>query len=368
MAYTTPFESLHKMFGANFSSYHGWSMPADYGDVAVESEKLRSNCAAFDLSSFGKIEITGTGANKLIGLVVVNNINIAVGMWQWGIVCDEKGDLVDLVRVVLIEGLAVILTSPPRREMVASLLNQCVEKHGIADAKINDQTEQLVMLGLYGPNADDVLKKMLPLDIGEFTPGDTKKLALMMINAIIIRGSWVGCDGYEIITNSQVASMAGMLVGRVKESGVVTPAGMECLQAAMVEASLPSSVRCFAQRKKFNTFSLGLGEFVDIEKDSLAKEALKEIKNLGTKLTAMMVKAAGVKKTHDDLDIQYDDGQIGWVGSVVHSVKENCGLGVGLVDSSYSNLTEEVQLVGDGFVAGAELGELNIKETLDGRV
>jgi aminomethyltransferase len=368
MANTTPFESLHKTFGANFGNYHNWTLPSDYGDIATESEKLYSDCAAFDLSSFGKIEITGADTKKLIDAVTANNINITTGKWQWGIVCDDKGDLLDLLRIVLLPNVAVLLTSPPKRDMVVNLLNQCVEKLGLSNAQINDQTEQLVMLGLYGPNSGDVLAKMLPLDISDLSPGDAKTISVMMLNATIIRGSWLGCEGYEVITNAQAASMAGMMVGRFKESGIVTPAGMESLQTSFIEASLPITIHHAAHKKKFNPFNLGLGEFIDTEKEYIAKDALKEIKNTGTKFNAVMVKAPGVKQKHNNSYIQYDNGQIGWVESLVYSYKNNCGIGIALVDSSYSNLTEAIQIVGDQFVAGAELEKFKIKETLDGRI
>lgn len=62
MAKVSPFETVHKQLGARFGEFDGWTLPADFGDVQVETEALRSHCAVVDLSSFGRLSIKGSGA------------------------------------------------------------------------------------------------------------------------------------------------------------------------------------------------------------------------------------------------------------------------------------------------------------------
>ncbi len=73
MSKSSPFESVHERLGANFGEYNGWRLPSDFGDVAAESESLYSNCAAFDLCSFGKIIVKGRNASELIDKLVTAN-------------------------------------------------------------------------------------------------------------------------------------------------------------------------------------------------------------------------------------------------------------------------------------------------------
>src|SRR5690554_3279985 len=70
MAKISPFNTVHKQLGARFDEFDGWTLPADFGDASIETNALRSHCAVVDLSSFGRLSLSGpdaaTCANRLL--------------------------------------------------------------------------------------------------------------------------------------------------------------------------------------------------------------------------------------------------------------------------------------------------------------
>ena len=127
-------------------------------------------------------------------------------------------------------------------------------------------------MGLYGPKALEVVKKMLPFDLSDLEPGGVKQISMFMINATVARGSWGGLDGVEVICSNSVASMAAMALGKYKDNGSITPAGMTALNAAMVNASLPTSVDCRAEKVKLTPAIAGLADKIDSKKEFIGKE------------------------------------------------------------------------------------------------
>ena len=91
MTTSSPFESVHKRMGADFSEYHGWRLPRDYGDAAAEGKALEQGSAAFDLSSFGKITVKGSQSESLVSKLLGQNSEMpGEGKWIWSSAGDTE--------------------------------------------------------------------------------------------------------------------------------------------------------------------------------------------------------------------------------------------------------------------------------------
>jgi glycine cleavage system aminomethyltransferase T len=356
MIRTTPFESLHKRFNANFKNYHNWSLPADYSDTMLESEKLYSHCATFDLSSFGRIDISGSNAIELVKFLVSSNIDqLNEKKSCWAVIANEKACIVDIVRIIALKNSYLILTSPPKREAVLKIAQASLQQLGLAGVSICDKTEETAAISLYGPASFELAKQILPMNLEELGSVNVKELSLFMFNVIIIRGSWLGIDGIEIITSSKAASLAGMAIGKYEEKGMIKPAGMDCLNRAFLEASLPLSIECRAEIEKYNPFSLAIADKIDFSRNFHGKQVLQSDKNQLSEKTVAGLKIKGLKSRHQNLRLQYDDGQIGWVDCIDYSKLLDYGIGLAIISAQYVNLREEVQIEGDGIIIGAEI-------------
>jgi len=226
MPLSSPLESVHKRMGANFSEYDGWSLPKDFGDPSAERAALENGCAAFDLSSFGRIAVKGNGADQVAKEVVGDPaLPPAEGRWVW--VGSGDGRRLRLGRV---KGGWLVLTPPARRQEILTAVESIA---GERQLSIADLTEKTAMLGIYGPRAVEAVDNILPLDISTVEPASIRVMSFFMISVTIIRGAWTGGDGIELICPASAAPMAAGAVAKYHERQNITPAGMDCLIDAM---------------------------------------------------------------------------------------------------------------------------------------
>jgi len=250
MALTTPFQAVHEQFNASFAEYDGWQMPSDFGDSNAELKALSAHCVAFDLSSFGRVTISGASCDKLIEKVLADKIgDLEDGKWVWAIVTGSDDQLIDTVRVARTDGKYTIFTSPGARFAVVDI----VKNNAGEGTVIDDITEKTGMLGLYGPDSAGIVEKILPFDISEITAGRIRNISFFMMSIAVIRGSWAQTEGFEVMCPKGAASMAAMAVGKYRDHENIVAGGMECLNKAIYNANRPFSIIDTPQGKKMQT-------------------------------------------------------------------------------------------------------------------
>ena len=212
--------------GANFAEYDGWSLPKDFGDPAAERAALENGCAAFDLSSFGRIAVKGDGAEQAVGDVVGNQTPLpADGKWLWAAPTADNKRL----RIGRVKGGYLVLTPPQQRQEVLAAVQKNANEKQLTGLSIADLTEKTAMLGIYGPQAAEAVNNILPFDISAIEPTTITIMSFFMISVTIIRGAWTGTDGIELICPASAAPLAAGAVAKYHARENITPAGMDCL-------------------------------------------------------------------------------------------------------------------------------------------
>lgn len=233
MLKSSPFESVHRQLDARFGEYAGWSLPADFGDPTAEADAITSHCAVVDLCSFGRIIVKGTGAADVLDRVFSEKSGSYLDeTWVW-VKGDVSGEVI--CRVVRMNGDLIVMTPPEKTENVYEALETASD----GAVSVTDMTEKTAMLGLYGPNSFDSMRGVLPFDIDHLDVGDVDKMSFFMISFTLIRGSWAGGDGLELICPVAAGPVAASAVSKYRHKHNLTPAGMDCLQAAMEAAQKP---------------------------------------------------------------------------------------------------------------------------------
>lgn len=233
MLKTSPFDSVHRQMDARFGEYAGWSLPADFGDPTAESDAIAGHCAVVDLCSFGRISIKGAGAVDVLDRVFSEKSGKYLDeTWVWA-KADIAGEV--LCRVIRINGELMVVTEPESVERVVGALETAAN----GAVTVTNMTEKTAMLGLYGPNSFKSMQGVLPFDIDHLDIGDVDKMSFFMISFTLIRGSWAGVDGLELICPAAAGPMAASAVAKYRHKHDITPAGMECLKAAMDGSERP---------------------------------------------------------------------------------------------------------------------------------
>lgn len=234
MLKSSPFEGVHSQLGANFRDYDGWSLPADFGDVEMESKALAEHCAAVDLCSFGRIMLKGGQAKEALEAVFeAKSGRFLVDRWVWARMKAGEEDI--LCRVARLNGDFMLLTPPGKGEAVM----QKLESVSNGSVSITDITDKTAMLGLYGPAAFESVCSVLPFSIDHMEPGDAAKMSVFMISFTLLRGSWTGGEGLELICPAAAGPMAAGAVAKYRHKHNITPAGMESLRGAMAKMNPP---------------------------------------------------------------------------------------------------------------------------------
>lgn len=229
MPISSPFEQVHRQLGARFDTYGGWSLPADFGNPDTESDAVQNHCAVMDLCSFGRIQANGSAVKD-----VLNNIfseksgNINTDSWVWAKTRTLDGRDT-LCRIVKTNGDVLILTHPSDTQSLCDTLTS--QSGGQVD--FSNITQKTAMLGLYGPKSFDSMRGVLPFDIDHLDTGDAEKKSFMMLSFTLIRGSWLAGEGLELICPAAAGSLAAGAVAKYRHKHNLTPAGMDCLQAAL---------------------------------------------------------------------------------------------------------------------------------------
>ena len=232
---SSPFEAVHQQLGARFSNYDGWSLPADFGNTDAEIAALNGHCAVVDLCSFGRIQVKGPGVKDVLNTLFTEKSGpITTDSWVWAKTkTPDKQDIV--CRIACTNGDFFLLTQPTMTEAILSAIES--SSNGIVIT--SDVTTQTAMLGLYGPKAYTSLRGVLPFDIDYLEIGDVEKMSFMMLSFTLLRGSWLGGDGVELICPAAAGPLAAGAVAKYRHKHNITPAGMDCLQTAMAETNSP---------------------------------------------------------------------------------------------------------------------------------
>jgi aminomethyltransferase len=365
MSNPTPFLDLHTALGGNLADYSGWKLPADYGDTKAELAALYNSSAALDLSGFGRVSIGGAQSGQLVERLMAGNTSrLEDSRCVWSFICHKTGRLADIVRVAQLDDSYLILTSPGKSHAIVELAQTAASEFGLTKVKVADQTSHTGMLGIYGPNAFQAVTNILPIDINSLKPGGATKFSIMIATVIILRSTWLGVDGIELIGPTMACKMAAGAIERYHKREHIVPAGMECLEIAATEASLPLILTSQQLPEHLGPISYGLGKLVDFGKDFYGRDAVSMAAESGPQRMLIGVKVDGKAHTHKGLTVQYDGLEIGWTDRLVWSDTLGCALALAMVDNEMHGLTESIQVVGLDFQMQGELAALPFERHL----
>lgn len=225
MAKSSPFESLHLQLGATMKEYDGWRLPIGYGSIEAERHALENHCAAFDLSGFGRVSAKGPDAAVLLKETGFSDLPLRASQeWKWTVSGAHR------CRIAALESEYIVFCMPgwDFTQTAARL----AEKNNL-DVQITDLSGKTAILGLYGPQAFDSMNSLLPFELDELEPGGAMPMSFFMINFILLRGSWLGGEGLELMGPASTAGLISGAITKYHKKYNITPAGMECLLAAM---------------------------------------------------------------------------------------------------------------------------------------
>jgi 4-methylaminobutanoate oxidase (formaldehyde-forming) len=177
----------------------GWTRPPWHGRVAVEHSAMRERVGIIDMSSFGKLDVSGADALALLERVCGNRIDRPVGAVVYTQLLDERGGIVGDVTVTrLADDRFRVVTGAGAVDSDRGWLE--LNRMDGDDVTIDDTTDDLAVIGIWGPEARNALAAGTDDDVSaEVFPFRTaRQISIGGAPVLAQRITYVGELGYEL--------------------------------------------------------------------------------------------------------------------------------------------------------------------------
>jgi 4-methylaminobutanoate oxidase (formaldehyde-forming) len=178
----------------------GWAEPPYSPILAEESAALRERVGVIDMTSFGKIAVSGPGAAALLERVCDAHVDRSPGHVVYTQFLDRRGGIVADVTVTRLAGDRFrVVTGAAAVDSDLGWL-RLHQRDGDAPVELRDETGELCVIGMWGPRARSVLQAVTEDDVSAraLPFGRGRVLALGGADVWAQRITYVGELGYEL--------------------------------------------------------------------------------------------------------------------------------------------------------------------------
>jgi glycine cleavage system T protein len=215
----------------------GWARPPYFDRLRLEHEAFRQRAGIIDLSSFGKIEVSGPGALTLLERVCDNRIDRPPGRIVYTQFLNPKGGILADVTVTRLEDERFRLVTGSA--LVASDLGWLRSHVRREDAPVSlaDRTGDLAVIGVWGPRSADVLRVLGDIDISpEAFPFYTaRRIDIDGTGLLAQRVSYVGEFGFELYVDLESAVQIWDRLWDAGKAYEISPCGYRVLDSLRIE-------------------------------------------------------------------------------------------------------------------------------------
>jgi len=290
---------------------------------------VRERVAIFDMTSFGKIEVRGPGALRLLQQLTDNQIDNPVGRVTYTQFLNARGGIEsDLTVTRLGEDHFRVVSGSAFVDRDLGWIQLHAPRDG--SVEVREVTEDLACIGLWGPDSRRVLQGVTDSDVSN------ESLPYMSAGWVDVKGAeilaqrvtYVGELGWELYTTpEQAVSVWEALMEAGQEFGI-QPAGYKALDTLRLEKGYRYWSLDITPEE--NPYEAGLGFCIRLGKgEFIGREALVTAKNQGLRRRLCTVTVEGEPGGLYGGEAVYNDGRlVGRVrsGGYGHTVGKNIAL------------------------------------------
>ncbi|PKQ68944.1 glycine cleavage system aminomethyltransferase GcvT [Raineya orbicola] len=335
-----PLNDLHESLGAKMVGFAGYAMPVRYSSDKAEHLAVRQNVGVFDVSHMGEFLLKGSKALDLIQRVCTNDASkLTDGKAQYSCMTNEKGGIVDdllVYRLSETEYMLVVNASNIEKDW------NWIQKHNTEGVEMQNISAETCLFAVQGPNATKVLQKLTTTDLSQIPYYSFVKGSIGGIEGVIISATgYTGAGGFELYVHKDFAETLWKAIFEAGKEYNIQPIGLGARDTLRLEMGY-----CLYGNDIDDTTSpleAGLGWITKFTKNFTASDILQKQKQEGVqrKLVAFRMETKGIPRK--DYPITNASGEvIGKVTSGTISPMLNIGIGLGYVQSPYSNLDTEI--------------------------
>jgi 4-methylaminobutanoate oxidase (formaldehyde-forming) len=269
----------------------GWTRPPYFDRIGEEHCATRERVALYDLTSFGKIEVTGTDALKLLQRVSDSNMDKPSGSATYNQFLNARGGVeADVTITRIADDKFWVITGSGFIGNDLSWLQMKMEPD--EDVTFRDITTDYACLALWGPKARNVLSKVTQDDVsnGSFPYLTARYININGARVWAQRVSYVGELGWELYISNYRALMVWDLLFEAGKEFDMEVGGYKVLDSLRLEKGYRYYTTDVTPLE--TPYEAGLGFCVHLGKgDFIGREALiqKKQKGFETKLCTLVL-------------------------------------------------------------------------------
>ncbi len=163
----TPIHDWHVKRGAKLAVAGLWRRAEHFGDPTAEVRAVRERVGLMDVSTLGKLQLTGAGVPDLLERIYANRWRrLDVGRVRYGVMCSEEGVVIDDGVCARMEDRAWYMsTTSSGATAVFEWIQWWLQSGWGEGVHLTDLTDALSACNLAGPRAREVLQAMTDCDL-----------------------------------------------------------------------------------------------------------------------------------------------------------------------------------------------------------
>jgi len=327
----SPLRERHEKMGVQWCESLGASVPCSYGDVQDEYSALRNGTGVIDLSTLGKLWVTGSDRIAYLQGQLSQDIAPLTdsGAGAYACLLKPTGQMLSDMVLFAHDNAVTILTPPHTRETVQQRLEQFII---MEDVEIADVSERFALLHIAGPRALAVLE-MLGLET-HLPLWHCLVAAWGEQTVYLVRTDRTGEQGYDLMVPEEIA----LTVWEKLLEAETLPVGFDAWNIRRVEAGIP----LYGIDMDENTIPLeaGLGDrAISFTKGCYTgQEVIHRIYSRGhTNRSLVGLRVSGdMVPAPSSVIGTADRPQAGWVTSAVFSPSLNAVIALGYLRNEYA--------------------------------
>ncbi len=279
----TPLYDEHVALGAKMVPFAGWEMPIQYPTgIVTEHRAVRSAAGLFDLSHMGEVYLRGPKAVAAVDRLMSSDIaGLSVGQARYGLLCNERGTIVDDVIAYHVEPetILIVVNASNREKDVAHM-----RAHLSADVDFEDASMDTALIAVQGPRAPVILAAVTDLEVREATIEDLPPFGVTGARvagarAWVARTGYTGEDGFEVFVPWERAVGPWSRLMAAGEALGLTPTGLGARDTLRLESRY--SLYGNEIDETTDPIEAGLSWTCKLDKDFVGRDAIAAVKQKG---------------------------------------------------------------------------------------
>ncbi len=333
----TPLYEKHKGLNGKMTNFAGFSLPTHYSSINFEHNLVRKKVGIFDVSHMGEITVCGSDSFSFLQKITTNDLGkIENGQAQYSAMCYEDGGIVDDLLIYKKDNEFMLVVNASNREKDYNWMVENIS----GDVKINDISDDIALIAIQGPKSRHVLQKITTNDLNLLKYYHFFYDKVANTDVIISRTGYTGELGYEIYSKSNGAVGIWEQLIKVGQDAGIGPVGLACRDTLRLEMKYLLYGEDI--NKNINPLEAGLGWITKFEKKNfIGKKSLMDIKNKITKrLVCVQMEERAIPR--NGCKIYFKNKKIGVFTSGTMSPSIGKGIGIGYIDTNFSNIGQNV--------------------------